>query len=145
MQKSCSIKWVKLLPHFCNKFGKIWRAKFKVWPLIKISLYTATLLQDLFQNFGLIKFNLAKVSQYKVILAKLQNVSAFLTIRPPRAIWVAHITRDFLQCYYCSYYSSVLIRKVRMKRNCCIKSIMMRKWKYLPHNKCKGYVPFDYD
>ena len=43
-------------------------AKFKVWFLIKISLYTATLLQDLFQNFGLIKLKLAKVSQYKVTL-----------------------------------------------------------------------------
>ena len=55
------------MPHFC-KFGKICRAKFKVWPLMKISLYTATLLQDLSQNFGLIKFNLAKVLQYKVTL-----------------------------------------------------------------------------
>ena len=70
MQKSCSIKWVKLLLHFCIKCGKICRAKFKVWPLIKISLYTATLLQDLFQNFGSIKFNLAKVLQYKVTLNK---------------------------------------------------------------------------
>ena len=71
LQKSCSIKWVPLLPHFCNKFGKICRAKFKVWLLIKISLYTATLLQDLFQNFGLIKFNLVNVSQYKVTLKEL--------------------------------------------------------------------------
>ena len=39
-----------------------------MWPLIKISLYIATLLQELFQNFGLIKFNLTKVSQYKVTL-----------------------------------------------------------------------------
>ena len=52
---------------------KICRAKFKVWPLIKISLYTATLLQDLFQNFGLIKFDLAKVLQYKVTLIKVIN------------------------------------------------------------------------
>ena len=39
-----------------------------MWFLIKISLYTATLLQDLFQNFSLIKLKLAKVSQYKVTL-----------------------------------------------------------------------------
>ena len=63
LQKPCGIKWVKLLPHFCNKFVKICHAKFKVQPLIKISLYTATFLQDLFENFGLIKYNMAKILQ----------------------------------------------------------------------------------
>ena len=68
LAKILQYKVSQTFAHFCNKFGKICRAEFKVWPLIKISLYTATLLQDLFQNFGLIKFNLAKVSQYSVTL-----------------------------------------------------------------------------
>ena len=27
----------------------------------------------------------------------------------PRAIWVAHIARDFRACYSCSYYSSMVL------------------------------------
>ena len=85
MQKSCSIKWVKLLPHVCNKFGKIWCAIFKVWPSIKISLYTTLLLQNLFQNFGLIKFNLVKVFQYNITLkikmsAKLKKLNSMKSL-----------------------------------------------------------------
>ena len=63
LQKPCGIKWVKLLPRFCNKFVKICRAKFKLQSLIKIPLYTATFLQDLFRNFSLIKHNMAKILQ----------------------------------------------------------------------------------
>ena len=66
MQKSCSIKWIKLLPHFCYKFGKICRDKFRVQPVIKTSLDIVIFLQDVFQNFDLIKFNAAKILQYKV-------------------------------------------------------------------------------
>ena len=32
---------------------------------------------------------------------------SFFNNKPP-TIWVAHITRDFLTCYSCSYYSSML-------------------------------------
>ena len=30
----------------------------------------------------------------------------------PPASWVAHVTRDFLTCYSCSYYSSMLQRSL---------------------------------
>ena len=30
----------------------------------------------------------------------------------PLASWLAHITRDFLTCYSCSYYSSMLLVKI---------------------------------
>ena len=43
----------------------------------------------------------------------------------PPARWVAHIARDFLKCYSCSYYSSVVQRK---ENNCM--------WKDIPNNRC---------
>ena len=64
LAKTCSIKWVKLLLPFCNKVGKFCRAKFKVG--LHFSLYTATFLEDLFENFGFNKFNSVKVLQHKV-------------------------------------------------------------------------------
>ena len=32
---------------------------------------------------------------------------SFFNNKPPKS-WVAHITRDFLTCYFCSYYSSMV-------------------------------------
>ena len=37
---------------------------------MKISLSTAIFLQDVFQNFGFIKFDMAEILQYKVTLIK---------------------------------------------------------------------------
>ena len=50
-----------------------------MWSLIKTSLYTATPLQDLFINFGLIKFSLAKVLHYKVTLTNYLHIYHIIT------------------------------------------------------------------
>ena len=41
------------------------------------------------------------------MLNKTAKYFSILNNKPP-ASWVAHITRDFLTCYSCSYYSSML-------------------------------------
>ena len=44
---------------------------------------------------------------YFLTPARIQKYFSFFNNKPP-VDWVAHITRDFLTCYYCSYYSSML-------------------------------------
>ena len=68
LAKSCSIKWVKLLPHMCNKFGRICHGKFKVCLLKKVSHYTATIFQDFLQDFDLIKVGLSSPKKLRYLL-----------------------------------------------------------------------------
>ena len=50
-----------------------------MWSLIETSRYTATPLQDLFINFGLIKFSLAKVLHYKATLTNYLHIYHIIT------------------------------------------------------------------
>ena len=55
--------------------------------------------QSRFYNFNFTKKNSKKFNITSIYFSMFNN-------KPP-ASWVAHITRDFLTCYSCSYYSSM--------------------------------------
>ena len=64
----------------------------------------------------------------------------------PPASWVAHITRDFLTCYSCLYYSSILKMKKhffwKTYKIFCLKELSGAiNWGHLGGNYLKGNHP----
>ena len=83
---------------------------------------------------------------------KLQTILASFNMSP-LVSWVAHIARDFVTSYFCSYYSSMIIwkssqldsfkLKIRTLRKDLIKDLITSFWHYTKINVQQKFFGFD--